>query len=351
MARAVRLNATSYPIEPGERQALAEAGVELIGIEGQHAGDIVAAAHDCDALLVVSSYVPSSVITQLTRCRTIARLGAGTDKIDVEFASQCGIVVSNVPDFCLGEQADHTMALLLAFARRLPFMQEAMRAGNWSARQHPGVRRIAGRTLGLIGFGASAQAVARRAATFGLQLLAWTRSPANYSRVAAELGVDMVSLDELLVRSDFASIHLPLNGETRHLLGAAQLARMMPTAALINTSRGAIVDEAALIDTLQRRAIAGAALDVFESIDVFAPPGAPVAHPLLELDNVLATPHTAGSSVESTRESKVRGAQHAAAVLRGEWPAHIVNPQVVPRFPLQAGDARSSGSTPGLPHP
>ena len=242
-------------------------------------------------------------------------------------------------------------ALLLAFARRLPFMQAAMRSGDWSARQHPGVHRIAGRTLGLIGFGASAQAVARRAAAFGLQLLAWTRSPANYSRVAAELGVDMVSLDELLVRSDFASIHLPLNGETRHLLGAAQLARMMPTAALINTSRGAIVDEAALIDTLQRRAIAGAALDVFETIDVFALPGAAVAHPLLELDNVLATPHTAGSSVESTRESKVRGAQHAASVLRGEWPAHIVNPQVVPRIPLRACDSRSTGTTPGRPHP
>ena len=152
---------------------------------------------------------------------------------------------------------------------------------------------------------------------------------------AAALGVRMVSLDDLLTQSDFASIHLPLNPQTRHLLGAAQLARMSPHAALINTSRGAIVDEAALISCLQRKAIAGAALDVFEGIDVFAPPGAAPRHPLLELDNVIATPHTAGSSVESTRESKLRGAQHAAAVLQGRWPAHVVNPQVVPRFALR----------------
>jgi D-3-phosphoglycerate dehydrogenase len=333
--RAVRLNATTYPIEPEERQSLAMAGVDLVEVEGRHADDILAAAGDCDALLVVSSYVPASVISQLTRCRTIARLGAGTDKIDVEVATQCGIVVSNVPDFCLGEQADHTMALLLSFARRLPYMQDAMRKGHWTARQHPGVHRIAGQTLGLIGFGASAQAVARRAAVFGLQLLAWTRSPANYSATAAGLGVTMVSLDELLDRSDFASIHLPLNTQTRHLLGAPQLARLRPSAALINTSRGAIIDEAALIACLQRRAIAGAALDVFETLDVFAPTGAAPQHPLLELDNVIATPHCAGSSVESTHESKLRGAQHAIAVLNGLWPAYIVNPEVVPRFPLR----------------
>jgi D-3-phosphoglycerate dehydrogenase len=333
--RAVRINASTFPIEPDEQHVLEQAGIELVGIEGQEPEDILAAARDCDALLVVSSWVPASVITHLTQCRTIARMGAGTDKIDVEMATQCGIVVSNVPDFCLGEQADHTMALLLSFARRLPYMQEALRSGNWKGRNHPGVHRIAGQTLGLIGFGASAQAVARRAAGFSLKLLAWTRSPANYADKAAALGVTMVSLDDLLEQSDFVSIHLPLTPQTRHLIGAAQLARMRPNAALINTARGAIVDEAALVDCLQRRAVAGAALDVFEAIDLFAPPGQPPKHPLLELDNVIATPHCAGSSVESTHESKLRGAQHAIAVLNGLWPAHIVNPEVVPRFQLR----------------
>lgn len=332
--RVLRLNADTYPVEAGEHAALAAAGAELLAVEGRTETAIVEAGRDCDALMVVSSYVPASVISQLPKCRTIARLGAGTDRIDIDAATQAGMVVSNVPDFCLGEQADHTMALLLSFARRLPFMQQAMREGNFSARQHPGVHRLAGQRLGLIGFGASAQAVARRAAAFGFQLQAWTRTPANYTDVAARLNVTLVELSHLLQTSHFVSIHLPLTPHTRNLLGAAELAQMMPESALINTSRGAIVDEPALVDALQRRAIAGAALDVFSSIDVFAPSAPPPNHPLLAMDQVIATPHSAGSSVESTRESKERGARHAAAVLQGHWPAHMVNPQVRPRWPL-----------------
>lgn len=333
--RAVRLNAETYPVEPQEIQALAAVGATLECIEGRNENEVIAATRDCDAVLVISSYLPAALVDGFTRCRTIARLGAGTDRIAIDNATRKGIVVSNVPDFCLGEQADHTMMLLLAFARRLPTMQQGMHDGHWTARAHPGVHRLAGNTLGLIGFGASAQAVAKRAAAFGLQLRAWTRSPDNYHAPAQALGVQWVTLDELLSGSQFVSIHLPLSPDTHHLLGAEQLSRMMPSAVLINTARGAIVDEAALIDVLQRRAIAGAALDVFETIDVFAPPGPPPVHPLLELDNVIATPHCAGSSVESTRESKVRGAQHAAAVLAGRWPAHIVNPQVAPSHALQ----------------
>ncbi len=332
---AVRLNAETFPVEEGERTVLEAAGAQLLCIEGQQPQDQIAAARDCDVLLVVSSYLPAEVICALTRCRSIARLGAGTDRIDVEAATRCGIVVSNVPDFCLGEQADHAMTLLLAFARRLPAMQQAMHTGNWTARAHGGVHRLAGRSLGLIGFGASAQAVAQRARGFGLRLLAWTRSPDKYRARAEALGVELVGFDVVLQDSHFVSIHLPLAPDTRGLLGAAQLAWMRPDAVLVNTARGAIVDESALLDCLQRRAIAGAALDVFSGIDVFARPGQAQSHPLLELDNVIATPHCAGSSVESTLESKVRGAKHAAQVLQGHWPTHVVNPQVVPRLALQ----------------
>lgn len=332
--RALRLNAETYPVESQERELLAAAGSELLCIEGQSEEEQLQAGRDCDALLVVSAYVTANVIGQLPRCRTIARLGAGTDRIDVESATGQGIVVSNVPDFCLGEQADHTMTLLLASARRLPSMQRAMHAAQWTARQDAGVRRIAGRTLGLIGFGASAQAVARRAAGFGLVIQAWTRSPDKYESIARALGVQLVDLDTLLRSSHFVSIHLPLSAQTRGMIGRPQLDSMLPDAVLINTARGAIVDEEALVDCLRRRAIGGAALDVFSGIDVFARPGVPQHHPLLELDNVIATPHCAGSSVESTRESKVRGAAHAAQVLRGLWPDHVVNPQVKPRAPL-----------------
>jgi D-3-phosphoglycerate dehydrogenase / 2-oxoglutarate reductase len=330
--RAVRLNATTYRVDACEQQELSRAEAELVAIERPE--DDAAAIETCDALLVVSAYVKAELIDRLQNCRTIARLGAGTDRIDIPAATRRGIVVSNVPDFCLNEQADHTMTLLLAMARRLPYMQTAMRQGNWTARGNPEVHRIAGQTLGLIGFGRSAQAVASRAASFGLKLLGWARNPAKHQQTAASEGVELVPLERLLAVSDFISIHLPLTDETRHFLSAERLRLLKPTAVIINTSRGAIIDEAALMETLHQRRIGGAALDVFETIDVFAPPGPPPAHPLLELDNVLATPHCAGSSVQSTFESKLRGARHAAEVLLGRWPAQLVNPEVVPRWSL-----------------
>jgi len=239
-----------------------------------------------------------------------------------------------VPDFCLNEQAEHTMALLLSFARRLPWMSAAMSRHEWSARGDPGVHRVAGRTLGLVGFGAGAKAVAERALGFGLRLLAWARTPDRHQGDADRLGVELVGLDRLLEESDFVSIHLPLVPDTRHLIDAGKLARLKPTAVLINTARGAVIDESALVEALRHKRIAGAALDVFEGIDVFALPGAPADHPLLGLDNVILTPHCAGSSVESTLDSKVRGARNAAAVLAGKWPASVVNPNVQPRFDL-----------------
>lgn len=333
MWKAVRVNAVSYPVEP-EIAVLRDAGIELTQIEGQQPREIIAAAASCDALLVVSSRIPAEVINAMPKCRIIARLGAGTDKIDIEAATAAGIVVSNVPDFCLNEQAEHTLMLLLAYGRRLPYMMRAMRSGEWTARNHQEVHRIAGRTLGLVGFGASAQAVAERARPFGLRLLAWTRSPDKYRGIAERLGVELRDLDDLLRESDFISIHLPLNKETTHLLDERRIGLMKPNAVLVNTARGAIVDETALVVALKQKRIGGAALDVFEGIDVFALPGHPAAHELLELDNVILTPHCAGSSVESTHESRRRGAASVVDVLGGKWPRHIVNPQVQPRFPL-----------------
>jgi D-3-phosphoglycerate dehydrogenase len=337
--RAVRLNAVTYPVEPAERQELARAGIQLTDIEGQTPGEILAAARDCDALLVVSSRLPRAVIEELSRCRVISRLGAGTDKIDVCAATERGIVVANVPDFCLNEQAEHTMALLLAWTRQLPFMFDAMRKGQWTARNHGGVHRLAGQTLGLLGFGASAQAVALRATAFDLRVIAWARNPQKHEACARRMGVALKSLDQTLAESDFVSLHLPLNPETRGILNATRLNLLSPTAVLINTARGALVDEAALVNVLEERRIAGAALDVFEGIDVFAIPGEPQRHPFFELDNVIMTPHCAGSSVESALESKMRGARHAACVLSGCWPPHIVNPDVIPRTPLKFTEA------------
>jgi D-3-phosphoglycerate dehydrogenase len=334
MFKAIRLNADSYPVDPAEQSELDRCGARMIAVECQQPDEILAAAADCDALLVVSSYVPGPVIEGLTRCRVLARLGTGVDRVDIAAATRCGIVVSNVPDFCVAEQADHTLALLLAWARRLPYMTDAMRSGSWSARHHPGVHRLAGQTLGLVGFGASARAVAARARAFGLRLVAWARHTAKHAAVAQAAGCELVELDQLLQVSDFVSLHLPLTHGTRHLLDARRLALLKPTAVLVNTARGAIVDETALVAALRDKRLAGAGLDVFEGIDVFATQHSPARHALLELDNVILTPHCAGSSVESTGESKVRGVRNAADVLLGYWPQHVVNPEVQPRWPL-----------------
>jgi phosphoglycerate dehydrogenase-like enzyme len=207
------------------------------------------------------------------------------------------------------------------------------------------VHRIAGQTLGLVGFGSSAQAVAKRAAAFDLRLVAWARSPQKHQADAARLGVRLVELDDLLRESDFVSLHLPLNKETWHIFDARRLSLLKPTAVVVNTARGALIDEAALVDALRQGRIAMAALDVFEGIDVFALPGTPPRHALVELDNVILTPHCAGSSVESTLDSKRRGARAAAEVLRGRWPEHVVNPDVQPRFPLVGHVSKRAGHT------
>jgi D-3-phosphoglycerate dehydrogenase len=335
MFKAVRLNAQTYPVEPAERAELERAGAEWVAIEGQQPDEILQAAADCDALLIVSSGVPARVIERLERCRILSRYGVGLDRIDIAAATRAGIVVSNVPDFCVQEMADHILALLLAWGRQLFPMTAAMRQGNFSARHSPEVHRLAGQTLGLVGFGRSAHAVARRAAAFGIRVMAWARNPARHADEARRLDVELMELERVLAESDYVSVHLPLTDQTCHLLGAAELARMKSTAVLINVARGPIVDERALVEALRQHRIAGAALDVFEGIDVFSLSGRPPAHPLLELDNVILTPHSGGSSVESTRESKLRGARHAVDVLQGRWPPHVVNPDAVPRYPLR----------------
>lgn len=329
MFQAVRLNATTYPTDGTEANELQRIGAVLTEVEGQRPDEIIAAAEACDALLVVSSSVPRIVIERLRKCRVISRLGAGTDKIDIDAATENGILVTNVPDFCLNEQAEHTMALLLAFNRRLPYMIDSMRRGNWTARSHPDVHRLAGQTLGLVGFGASAQAVAVRAGAFGLRVLAWVRIPGKYTEIAAKLDVKLADLDKLLSTSDYISLHLPLTAETRGMMNASRLNRLKPNAVLVNTARGALVDEVALIEALKTRRIGGAALDVFDGINVFAEPGPPPKHPLFDLENVILTPHCAGSSVESSLDSKTRGARNAVMVLEGQRPPFIINPEVL----------------------
>jgi D-3-phosphoglycerate dehydrogenase len=284
---------------------------------------------DADAIMCDATPITADLLDVAPRVQIVAEYGIGYDNIDVGAASQRGIWVANVPGFCVEEVADHAMALVLAAGRRLFDLDRSVRAGAWDpvgvAR---GVDRLSNQTLGLVGFGQIGRRVARRAAGFGLRVLAY--SPRTTSETAREHGAERVDLDDLLARSDFVSLHLPANPNTRGLIDKRVLSLMKPTAWLINTARGSIVDEAALLEALRSKRIAGAALDVRlrES---------PSAGDLYwDLPNVILTPHASFYSAQSLLELRQRAARDVASVLGGGLPVDPVNPNLKPRFGREA---------------
>ena len=345
--RIVRLNATLFPVSAFEASLYEKYNLNPVQVEVYTPEEIIPHVADCDALFAISVSLPEAVISHLSRCRVISRLGTGTDKIDVELATRKGILVTNVPYFCVEEQADHTMALILALARKLPQMAKTMVEGTWSRskQQSRSNQRLSSQTLGLVGFGNSAKAVARRARGFGFRVIATRRNMNAPRHEADKLGVQMVSLDTLLAESDYVSLHLPLVFETYHLFDEAALRKMKPGACLINTSRGALVDEMALVKALREGRLNGAGLDTFEGIDPFTEVEAPPDHPLLTLDNVVLTPHIGAYSVQASQDVSTGGIQNVVSVLSGHWPLaeNIVNPSVKPRFPLAAYEASLFG--------
>ena len=328
--RALRLNCDTYPITEDEKRQFQEAGIAVTAQERIEATTPLA---DFEALLVVSAKIRSDVVARLDRCRVIGRYGTGTDNIDVEEATRRGIVVTNVRDFCLSEMADHTMALILAFTRRLFDMDRCTRTGQWQARVRVPTRRLAGKVLGLIGFGRIARAVAHRARSFDLRILAY--KPGLDAETAERFQVQLSGLDTLLTTSDFVSLHLPLTPQTRHMIGERELRLMQPGAYFINTARGGIVDESALVRALSEGWIAGAGIDVYEDLAIFDPNPLHTDHPLFHLNNVILTPHSGGCSVESLNYLMSEAARQVISVLKGRWPSNIVNPQVTPRFQLR----------------
>ena len=340
--KVVRLNAVLNP-NPFEADLFQQYHLNPRHVEAATPEEIIPYVEDCDALFAVSVKLPTPVIESLKHCKVISRLGTGTDKIDVATATRRGILVTNVPYFCVEEQADHTMALLLALERKLPQMEQAMHTGVWNQARSQAMsnRRLSVLTLGLIGFGNSARATARRARAFGMRVLATRRNMSAARAEADALGVAMVDLETVLREADYVSLHLPLEKETYHLLDEVALRKMKPTAYLINTSRGAIVDEIALTNLLREGAIAGAGLDTFEHIDVFVPDGQPPDHPLLHLDNVILTPHVAALSAQAAQDVARGGVENMVSILNGYWPnpENIVNRGVKPWFPLKEYDA------------
>jgi D-3-phosphoglycerate dehydrogenase / 2-oxoglutarate reductase len=329
----------AWPSLDTEREMLREVGAELIVAEQGSPAELISLAPAADAILTNWKKVPPDALDAAPNCVMVSRYGIGVDNIPVDHATQLGILVTNVPDFCVDEVSDHALALLLACARRIVPFARATRAGTWDlAAGAPGIRRVRGQTLGLVGFGRLGKAFAAKAIPLGLEVVVYTPrlSPGPIS--PAIMGTD--DLEGLLRQSDYVSLHAPSTPATRHMINEAALRLMKPSAYLINTSRGALVDEAALEVALREHWIAGAALDVL------AAEPAPSDHPLLGLDNALITPHAAFYSEEAIAEVQRRATLHVCLALDGNLPPNIVNPGAIDQPTYRLGVREAAGHPP-----
>ncbi len=316
----VLLTDYAWPDTEIERRILTASDAELIVAEKSDAASLAALAGEraVDAIMTNWADVPQEVIAASGRCRIVSRLGIGLDNIDVPYCTARKIPVTNAPDYCVIEVAAHALASLLALARKIAFYHHETMQGRYELQAGPKLRRIEGQTLGIIGLGNIGRRLALKAQGLKMNVVATSRSGRN-----APAGVEVVDLHTLLARSDYVSLHVPLTPETKHLIGAAELARMKPTAYLINTARGGVIDHAALAEALAAGGIAGAALDVQdpEPPELDKPP---YNHPA-----VIVTPHAAFVSEESLENLRSRTATQVATRLRGEVPESVVNPEVL----------------------
>jgi D-3-phosphoglycerate dehydrogenase len=305
-----------FPSLDPARAALARIDPELRMAKSPSAEDILAVARDADAILVTYAKLPGDLLRQLTRCKAIGRFGLGVDNIDIKTAAELGITVTYVPDYCMHEVSDHAMALLLALARKVPLSNALVQAGRWEMPAVVPIHRLAGRVLGLVGFGNIPRALAPKAKAFGLRVV--TYDPYVSPTALAAAGIEGVSFEQLLEISDFVSIHAPLMPATHGLFNTEVFGKMKKGALLINTARGPLIDENALVAALNSGQLGGAALDVV------AVEPLPKESRLIGRDNVILTPHTAFYSVEALNELQTKCAADVARVLSGEKPVYPV---------------------------
>lgn len=303
----VLLTDYAWPDVEIERGVLADGGAELIVAQSGDEATLAAAAaaSDVDAILTCWARVSAKVLAAAPRCRIVSRMGIGLDNIDLAECAQRGVAVANVPDYCRHEVAEHTIALLLALVRNVVRFDWQTQRGAYDLRSAPPMRRLAGQTLGVIGLGGIGREVARRALGLGMNVVACGRS-----RASPLPGVEWVGFERLLAASDFVSLHVPLNAQTRGIIGRAALSLMKSSSFLINTARGGLVDHAALADALARNALAGAALDVQDP----EPPD--LAQPPFCDERVIVTPHAAFASQESLCALRTRAARHVVDYLQ-----------------------------------
>lgn len=312
---------TVFPDWKPAEQVLADLDVELVRAENPEQDSILAVARNAEALFVTYAQITAEVIAGLENCKVIGRFGVGTDNIDIEAATKAGIVVTYAPLYCLDEVSDHAMTLLLSLARKIPLSDSMVKSGRWEMPAVVPIRRLKGRTLGLIGIGNIAQAIVGKAQAFGIKTIA--ADPYAPDEVFARNNTEKVELDELYARSDYISVHAPLTPETENMFSTEAFGKMKSDALLINTSRGPLVDIDALAKALDAGEIGGAALDVMPQ----EPPAAD--NPLFGRDDVILTPHTGFYSEDALLDLQTTVATDVATVLGGGKPKYPVNPQVL----------------------
>jgi D-3-phosphoglycerate dehydrogenase / 2-oxoglutarate reductase len=318
MAGQAKVVLTDYVWESLDVEKKTLAGLaELVALQTKKPDEFFPQAADCDALLnTYAGPITAEVMGRMPRCKIIARYGIGVDTIDLDAATRAGIIVTNNPSYCIEEVAEHTMALLLAAARKVAFYDRLVRGGRWEVPPGKPMYRLAGSTLGLVGFGHIARQVAARAAAFDMRVLF---ADPYVKDGQFDVPGKKMELHDMLRESDFVSLHPPLTPQTRKIINDEAFSHMKPTAVLINCSRGPIVDTDALVRALDAKKLAGCALDTTD------PEPLPNPHALRGRDNVIINPHTAWYSEQAMVGLQAGAPNEVRRVLSGQWPVNVVN--------------------------
>ena len=327
-----KMGGGSLEPEQQELSQVPDAEIEIIESRCATEDELIEAAQDVDAIMGGNGRLfTRRVMESLPKCQAVFTYSVGYDTLDIQAATENGILVVNnaARGWCVEEVSNHAIALLLDCAKKMMILNDLTKQGKWMEareRQAP-MGSIHGEVLGIIGCGEIGRLTARKAQVFGLRTIGC--DPYVDEKITNEYNITLMSMEEVLKEADYVSLHTPLNDETRHLFGKNEIAQMKPSAYVINTSRGPVIDEKELIKALQEKRIAGAGLDVFEKEPVDPD------NPLLKMDNVICIPHTASYSDAAIKVSPVAVGKSVAQVLSGNWPRNIVNEEVKPKSPLK----------------
>jgi len=322
MTRKVLVTDYVWPSTDPERAVIEAGGAELVIAPDSDEDTLIELARDSDAIMTCFAKVTEKVVRAAENCLVVSRYGVGTDNIAVDVATELGIIVTYVPDYCVDEVSDHVLGMMLAWNRRIVMHNTDTKMNGWgNAGLGFRIMRLRGKRLGVVGFGRIGRAVADKARAFGMEVIA--SDPFVTAEQMAEVGVVKAETPELLSQCEFVTLHSPLIPQTQDMISVEEFGQMRSDAFLINCARGGLVDEEALYSALTSGAIAGAGLDVLVDLQP------PLDHRIIQLDNVIVTPHTAFFSQEATLELEERAAEAVIDVFKGRMPANVFNKSVL----------------------